>query len=62
MADSGNYGQDHLTTEKVATDLAELLAFHARGAPTKEEAAMLWQMAQQCGSCHALADGAAVPG
>jgi hypothetical protein len=48
MVEVKRNGHDHLTAGKVASDLAKLLAFHARGAPTKEEALFLWRMAQEC--------------
>ena len=44
--------RNHLTTSKVASDLARLLALHARSAPIKEEALTLWRMAKELGrSC-----------
>jgi hypothetical protein len=61
MAEAGDSWQDHLTAEKVAADLAKLLALHARGAPSKEEAAMLWQMAQRCQAEVAKSDSGMMP-
>ena len=51
----------HLTTSKVASDLAGLFAFHARSAPTKEEALMLWRKAKECQAEAAKLEDSRVP-
>ena len=60
MVESAQDGQSQLTTGKVASDMAKLLASHARTAPTKKEALMLWQMAERCQAEAAKLDGGTV--
>jgi hypothetical protein len=61
MIETGNTGQYRLTDAKVASDLAKLLAFHARRASSKEETLKFWRMAQECQAEAAKFDSGMMP-